>query len=171
MISQQVFDDKTIQNLKATDYLSRKYNNKFNETISLYIGFHNGGKNSGPIHSPKQCLPSNGWLKISSQSNVFSLPNGHQINLVSAVYKKGIQYQLFMYWYQVNEQSISSEINLKLAELLNAIRYNRRDSAFIRVGVTFDDNLPVARRSAEHFITDAYSLIAEHLRTPSSALK
>jgi exosortase D (VPLPA-CTERM-specific) len=139
--------------LKATDYLSSQYKNVAGKTVNLYIGYHGGGKGGGEIHSPKHCLPGSGWHEVSSRRGILAIPGG-AINLVRAVYQKGDSRELFLYWYQVRDRSISDEYSLKLAEITNSVMYSRRDASFIRVSVPVDADVDQAVAQGEQFIRD-----------------
>ena len=70
MQNNTVFGDGTLRVLRATDYLMRTYVNNEGQRIGLYIGYHSGGPNSGPIHSPRNCLPGGGWEFLNDQQVV-----------------------------------------------------------------------------------------------------
>jgi EpsI family protein len=148
--------------LRPTDYLYNQYTNAEGKTVSLYIGYHGGGKGSGPIHSPKHCLPGSGWYEVSTQPGVLAIPNG-TINLVRAVYKKGESKELFLYWFQVRDCSLSNEYALKLSEIVNSALYQRRDATFIRISVPVETDLDSAIARGEQFIRDFAPLFKEFL--------
>lgn len=139
--------------LRATDVLSRSYVDPQGRPVTLYVGYHAGGKESGEIHSPKHCLPGSGWFEVSSVRRQLELPQG-KLNLVQAVYRKGEGSEMFLYWFQVRDKSISSEYALKLSEIVNSVLYRRRDASFIRVSVPFEGDEKRARETGERFITD-----------------
>src|ERR1039457_5215782 len=56
MSKRSEFSEDVIRVLKPTDYLSREYKDADGKTVSLYVGYHGGGKDGGEIHSPKHCL-------------------------------------------------------------------------------------------------------------------
>jgi EpsI family protein len=150
--------------LKASDVLMRQYVNPQGEQVELYIGYHDGGKGAGEIHSPKQCLPGSGWFEISSART--QLPAaGKGLNLVRAVYQKGDSKELFLYWFQVRGESISQEYSLKVAEIANSVLYRRRDAAFIRISVPFETDERRAVAIGERFVSDF--LPAIHTFLPS----
>ena len=139
--------------LKASDILMRQYVNGQGERVDLYIGYHDGGKGSGEIHSPKHCLPGSGWFEVSSART--RIPSaGGGLNLVRAVYQKGDSKVLFLYWFQVRGESLSQEYSLKAAEIANSILYRRRDAAFIRVSVPFQTSERQAAAIGECFVSD-----------------
>lgn len=153
MTSQQEFSDDVLNVLKPADYLSREYIGPDGQRVSLYLGYHSGGKDSGQIHSPKHCLPGSGWYEVSSQKS-FADIGGQKINLVRAVYQKGENKALFLYWFQVRDKSLNDEYRLKLAEILNSVTSRRRDSTFIRISVPFETNQEEAEAWGRQFIRD-----------------
>lgn len=155
MVGETQFDDQVIAVLKPSDYLARSYVNEEGQRIGLYLGYHGGGPESGPIHSPKHCLPGSGWQEVSTRAGTLEVA-GEKINLVRAVYQSGYSHELFLYWFQVRGQTLASEYILKLTEVTNSILYNRRDSAFIRLAVPVQDDMEQALALGEGFIQDFY---------------
>jgi EpsI family protein len=162
MSKQKEFSDNVLGVLKATDYLFREYTDAGGRKVGLYIGYHGGGKDGGEIHSPKHCLPGSGWYEVSSHRGVLETPKG-TINLVRAVYQKGESRELFIYWFQVRDRSISNEYSLKIVEIFNSARQNRRDASFIRVSVPFETDRDQAVATGEQFIRDFEPLFREYL--------
>ena len=162
MLSQSVFSEEELNILKPTDYLYRDYLDPNGSHVQLYIGYHGGGENSGGIHSPKHCLPGSGWYKVLEKE--LGIDAGDKkVNLVKAVYQKGEEKTLFLYWYQLKGESLSDDYSLKLSEILNSIFYRRRDSAFIRVSVSFEVDQEKAFSTGLQFIRDFYPSIQEFL--------
>jgi len=148
--------------LKASDVLLRQYVSPQGERVGLYIGYHDGGKGAGEIHSPKQCLPGSGWFEISSLPTQMPVTGGG-LNLVRAVYQKGDTKELFLYWFQVRGESLSGEYSLKVAEITNSVLFGRRDAAFIRVSVPVEGNEQQALALGERFVADFYPIIHSFL--------
>jgi EpsI family protein len=150
--------------LKATEVLLRQYVGAGGERVHVYIGYHDGGKGAGEIHSPKHCLPGSGWSEVSSTRTRLDAPDGG-LNLVRAVYQKGENKELFLYWYQVRGESLSQEYALKVAEVANSVRYGRRDAAFIRISVPFKGDEEQALVTGKKFVSDFYPIIRAFLPT------
>ena len=163
MTGQARFDERTLAVLRPTDYLSRSYVDEHGNSLSLYIGFHGGGPESGPIHSPKHCLPGSGWNRLNEEVKHVKLGDGEMIPYVSAVYQKDSEKQLFLYWFQVRNDILTNEYSLKLARLKNSLLSNRRDSAFIRLSVMATDGVEPARAIGERFIHDFFPAIKSAL--------
>ncbi|MBE9486179.1 MAG: EpsI family protein [Chloroflexi bacterium] len=162
MVGQARFDKQVLDVLKPTDYLSRTYMSEDGHQLTLYIGYHDGGPLSGPIHSPKQCLPGSGWNRLQDEVRSVEV-NGKQIPYVSASYQKETEKQLFLYWFQVREQILTNEYALKLATAKNAILNNRRDSSFVRLSIPATENEDLARQKGAQFIQAFFPAISETL--------
>jgi EpsI family protein len=148
--------------LKPTDYISRTYAGNDGRLVELYIGYHGGGKNGGEIHSPKHCLPGSGWYESSSRKIRIDMAKG-EINLVQAVYQKGESKELFLYWFQVKDKTLTDEYSLKISEIVNSMIYRRRDASFVRISVPVQGDQDQAMATGERFVRDFYPAIREHL--------
>lgn len=162
MTGQSEFSAGVLDVLKAADYLSRQYTNAAGSRVSLYLGYHSGGKGTGGIHSPKHCLPGSGWFELSSDRGSLDL-GAERLKVVRAVYQKGEQKELYLYWFQVKGKTLSDEYSLKLAEITNSFLYRRRDSAFIRISVPFEADQAKAVALSEQFARDFHPVIQEFL--------
>ena len=162
MTAQSEFSENVLNVLKPTDYISRQYNGSDGAKVGLYIGYHGGGKESGGIHSPKHCLPGSGWYEVSTRRDTFDIGT-ERINLVRAVYQKGESREMFLYWFQVRDRSLSDEYSLKAAEIANSFLHRRRDSTFVRISVPFETDEAKARAVGEQFIRDVHPVIRAFL--------
>jgi EpsI family protein len=162
MISESQFSDDVLNVLRPTDYMLREYIGTEGVPVTLYIGYHGGGKDSGPIHSPRNCLPGSGWYLVSEEK--MTVQSGlKEIALVKAVYQKGAYKEIFFYWFDVKGQSLSNEFALKFAKIKNSVLYRRRDAAFIRVSVDVESDEEMSFLVGEKFIKDFYPVIVEFL--------
>jgi len=158
MISESQFSDEVLNVLKTTDYMLRKYVGSDKMPVYLYVGYHDGGKNSGEIHSPKNCLPGGGWFKIIEDKM-----NIDDIKLVKAIYQKGKDKELFLYWFNVRGKTLTNEFALKFAEIKNSMFYRRKDAAFIRISVPFESDENIAFSVGKKFIKDFHPVIVGFL--------
>ncbi len=162
MTNETRFDQRILDVLKPTDYVSRAYRSPDGKNVTLYVGYHSGGKESGPIHSPKHCLPGSGWGQLTIEKTEVSVTDG-VVPLVKSVYQHGDRKELFLYWFQVKGKSITSEYALKFTEIANSIFFNRKDSAFIRISVPFEEDEAKAFALGSSFIRSFYPFIQSFL--------
>jgi EpsI family protein len=162
IVSQDEFGETVLNVLKPTDYLSRTYVGSDGQSAQLYIGYHGGGKGGGEIHSPRHCLPGSGWYEASSKRTSLDI-GGRNINLVEAVYQKGEDKQMFLYWYQVKDASLTDEYSLKLSEIANSMMCRRRDASFVRISVPVQGSLEQCESTGKRFVKDFYPTIRQFL--------
>jgi len=154
----QFFSRELLARLRPSDYLARTYSDAAGNTVGLYIGYHDGGQGSGPIHSPKNCLPGSGWLEIFSRPLVLTL-GGKPRELTQALYQGQDHTELFVYWFIVQGHVYSSETGLKLAEIASSVRTGRRGATFVRLNMDASSDPAKARALLEDFLRQAYPAI------------
>ena len=159
---EQPFTEQILDKLRVTDYLSREYL-RDGQRVSLYVGYYGAQREGAQIHSPKHCLPGGGWQKLSEQTGTATVPEYGPVSFVKAVYQKGDARELFVYWYRMKDESITSDFGLKLRMILNSLRYRRNDAAFIRLSapVAADDNR--AQEQISSFMGDFLPLLNRYL--------
>jgi len=151
MTGQARFDRRVLEVLLPTDYLSRTYQDSRGDVVSLYVGYHDGGPDSGPIHSPKQCLPGSGWNRVNAEVQQLDV-NGTIVSYVSSLYQKDNEKQLFLYWFQVGDRYLTNEYALKFSMAKNSMLHNRRESSFIRISVPVTTSEEAALKIGKSFI-------------------
>ena len=121
-----------------TDYVFKTFQRDSTDLgLSVYVGYYDYQTQGKTIHSPKNCLPGNGWEQVSA--SVLQVPVGgtpHPVNrfLLAA---KGEQALVF-YWYQGRGRVESSEYRVKWNLMRDAAVYGRTDEALVRIVVPID---------------------------------
>ena len=162
MSAQQEFSASILKVLMPTDYLSRQYKGAAGNDVSLYIGFHDGGPGSGGIHSPKHCLPGSGWHEVYTRRGTLETSGG-AMDIVRAVYQKGDSKELFLYWFQMMDDTITDEYSLKLSEIKNSILHRRKDQAFVRFSITLGEDEQASAARLETFVRAVTPVLKEFL--------
>ncbi len=138
--------------LKPTDYLSRNFRREADgRLVNVYVGYHGKQLRGGAIHSPRLCLPANGWQIISLER--VPMPGdstGTEINRM--VVGHGRERQLVYYWYQGRGHVTASEYTSFLYRTLDVARQRRSDEALVRFGTAGDD--AAAERALEEIILE-----------------
>jgi EpsI family protein len=125
------FDAAILDKLRVKEYLLREYV-KDGRRFTLYVGYYGMQKEGAQIHSPKHCLPGGGWLKLSETRRSLDIDGVGKVKFIQAVYKKGSDKKMFVYWYKMKDAYITNEYILKWYMIVNSFRYRRNDAAFVR---------------------------------------
>jgi EpsI family protein len=128
--------------LRVDDYLMRQYSSGKGPPIGLYVGYYKRLQQGASYHSPKHCLPGNGWyfVKMGQVPLDIATPNGRAVEINQVVIQKGLDNQLVLYWYQDRGRIVTSEYWAKIYLVLDAMTKQRTDGALVRVTMPFADH-------------------------------
>jgi EpsI family protein len=165
MSQQGVLDQQTLDILKADDYLSRDYVSPSSpESVNLYVAFFRTQRTGQTPHSPKNCLPGGGWVPSTSAIVGIPIPGRREpIRVNQYIVSKGPARDVVMYWYQSHGRVVASEYTAKFYVVADALRYNRTDTALVRVVVVVTGSDDDAVRLAREFIVVSYPPLAQFL--------
>ena len=158
-----VIDQETRDVLKADDLLSRYYGNG-SVGANLFVAAFRSQRNGKAPHSPKNCLPGNGWSPLTSGEFIVDTGISGSITVNRYVVAYGDNRSLVMYWYQSRDRAVASEYKAKFWVAMDAMRLNRTDTALVRVVVPIADrDEDAATRTAQDFIRAFFPALREHL--------
>jgi EpsI family protein len=165
MVENLQLDADTLEVLKADDLTSRVYQNKTNGAVAtLFVAFFETQRTGKAPHSPKNCLPGSGWAPSRSATRTISIPGAQPISVNDYVISRGQNQSIVLYWYQARDRVIASEYSAKIFTVTDAIRYNRSDTALIRVVVNVTDgNTQAAEQTAISFVQSFFTPLREYL--------
>jgi len=140
--------------LRADDTVSRVYADAATgRAASLFVAYFKSQRTGQAPHSPKNCLPGSGWAPTASGVATIRIPGrAEPIRVNRYLVVKGDQKVLVLYWYQARDRVIASEYAAKFYLVADAIRYNRTDTALVRVSVPLTGDQDEATRTAEDFV-------------------
>ena len=158
-----VVDKETMDVLKADDTLIRTYV-KDQVGVSLFVaGFRSQRTGKAP-HSPKNCLPGSGWTPLDDREISIDVNRGVPIAVNRYIIAHGDNRSLVLYWYQSRDRAVAGEFKAKFWVMADALRYNRTDTALVRVIVPIiNRNEVVAEQQATDFVKSFYSTLLEYL--------
>jgi EpsI family protein len=128
-------DKETLDILQADDILSRVYKNERNHgAATLFVAYFKTQRTGKTPHSPKNCLPGAGWVSSESGFMDIAVPGeAKPISVNRYVVARGDNQSVVLYWYQSHNRVVASEYSAKIFTVADAIRYNRSDTALVRV--------------------------------------
>jgi EpsI family protein len=152
--------------LKADDTVSRQYvRSDLPQGVGLFIAFFRSQRSGVAPHSPKNCLPGNGW--VAEKSTVIHIPVPGRAEPVEANYylvQHGDNKSVVMYWYQSHGRTVADEYRAKFFVMSDAVRMNRTDTALVRVTVAVGPKgVNAAEETARQFVENFYTPIADIL--------
>ena len=158
-----VVEKEILDVLQADDLVNRTYVRPGEpHPASLFVAFFRSQRTGKVPHSPKNCLPGNGWLPIISDRITIDGGLG-PMTVNRYLISRGESRALVLYWYQSRDRVVASEYTAKFYVVADAMRYNRTDTALIKITMPLagreDDAMPVA----EDFVRSFYPTVREFL--------
>jgi EpsI family protein len=151
--------------LKADDTLTREYIGEARTPLVFYVAFFNSQRYGQAPHSPKNCLPGEGWEPVESSTidvPVEGWPTPIAINRF--VVQHGDDKEVTLYWYQSHNRIIAHEFAAKFWLVMDSIRYNRSDSSLVRVIVPARENdVDGATRVGVNFVQTMFPVLLRQL--------
>lgn len=160
-----LIDQETRDVLKADDLLNRVYvDPSGGRAASLFIAAFRSQRDGKAPHSPKNCLPGNGWTPLNEREVRIDVHAAAPIPVNEYVVQHGESRSVVIYWYQSRDRAVANEYKAKFWVIADAIRYNRTDTALIRVIVPImNRDADTAERAAISFIQTVYAPIRQFL--------
>ncbi len=162
-VQEGVIDKESMAVLQADDTLVREYA-KDGVQANLYVaGFRSQRTGKAP-HSPKNCLPGSGWTPLDDREVTLDVGQGQVIPANRYVITHGDYRSMVFYWYQSRDRAVAGEFKAKFWVMADALRYNRTDTALIRVIVPIiNKDEAAAERQATDFVKSMYSTVLDYL--------
>jgi EpsI family protein len=160
-----IVDQETRDVLQADDLLTRTYFRPGDMVpTNLFIASFFSQRNGKAPHSPKNCLPGAGWVQQTNEILPLDLPDGRRIEVNHYVIANRDARSDVMYWYQSRDRVVASEYRAKMYVVADAIRYNRTDTALVRVITPIVDGRDDPARQANiAFIQSVFPLVRQYM--------
>jgi len=159
VVREMDLDAETRDLLKPDEYLIRDYRHAtLGIGANLFIAYYRSQRGGRVPHSPRNCLPAHGWISLRGGEIPIVL---HGKNKPVAVNRylvaKGEERAVVLYWYQTAARDIAGEYEAGFYQIFDTVRYNRSDTALVRVvaPVAFADEKSV-EHAAIQFAGTAY---------------
>ena len=128
-------DQIYIDALKFTDYMIADYVDPNHHAVNLYIAYYASQRKGASAHSPRSCIPGDGWVMadLTQPEIAGASVNGHPLRVNRTVIQKGDNKELVYYWFQQRGRVITNEYAVKWWLFWDALTRNRTDGAMIRL--------------------------------------
>jgi EpsI family protein len=160
-----VVDQETRDILKADDLLSRVYVNPATRRgATLFVAAFRTQRTGAAPHSPKNCLPGSGWTPLLADELTFNAGSPQPITVNRYIVAHGEQRSLVLYWYQSRDRIVANEFKAKFWVMADAIRWNRTDTALVRVVIPLrEGEEDEATAAASDFVRAFFAPLHEFL--------
>ncbi len=150
--------------LRADDWLNREYVSSHGK-VSFWVAFYKTQRTGVSPHSPKVCLPGNGWQFESSGSLNVAIPGESAPIKINRDSVRSRQNRILaLYWYQTPHRVVANEYMARIYLILDGLRYRRSDTAMVRVlSPIVNDQDEAAEQTALDFIRAAYPPLKHQL--------
>ncbi|MSV35384.1 MAG: EpsI family protein [Bryobacterales bacterium] len=163
LVEEGLVDAETRGILNADDLLNRIYADG-RTGASLFIAAFRSQRDGKAPHSPKNCLPGNGWTPMTSEEIALDVGGPAPIQVNRYVVAHGDERSLVLYWYQSRNRTVANEYAAKFWVVVDALRLNRTDTALVRVIVPIANrDEQAANRAASDFARALYGRLREYL--------
>jgi exosortase D (VPLPA-CTERM-specific) len=124
-------DADVVDALALDDYLISDYRRAGSGAgVNLYMAYYNSQRDRRVVHSPRACIPGNGW-HIESSGTVKLEGSGLAVNRFMIT--NGDARQLVYYWFDQRGRNITNEYLVKWYLFWDAVTKRRTDGSLVRL--------------------------------------
>jgi EpsI family protein len=125
----------TLEILGKGEFLLRNYSAQLDTEpeVNLFLAYFPSQRTGDTIHSPRNCIPGNGFLPVENDRVTLSLASHAPFPVNRYVVVKGDARLLVLYWYWAHDRGVASEYWAKYYLVTDAIRMKRSDGALVRI--------------------------------------
>ena len=167
-VSEQRLSSDIMDILKVDDYFMGTYKNEKGDLIDVYIGYFETQRDGKQVHSPRQCLPGAGWLRVKHMELPLPISgNGTRpfrntsVNVDLMV--KGDDKELYVWWYQARGRIYSSEYMNKLYLMWDSLTRKRTDGALVRINIPVNRSFDESLSTISKFVMDIYDYLPQFI--------
>ena len=136
-----------------TSYILRYYGPVAAPLFSVYVGYYDEQRQGKSIHSPKNCLPGDGWEPVEAGAVTIATASGPVTVNRYRVAKQNSE-ALVYYWYQGRGRVAHDEFRVKYELLRDAALHGRTEEALVRIVVSVQgNNLATADSTARSVVS------------------
>jgi exosortase D (VPLPA-CTERM-specific) len=130
-----------LNRLKLDDYLHADYADKTSgDDVSLYIAYYQSQRKGESLHSPHNCLPTNGWdiANVGLRTMDAVGPGGTPLQVNRALIRKGDITMVAYYWFEERGRVVTTAPAAKWYLLVDSLTKHRTDGALVRIVTPLD---------------------------------
>ncbi len=156
--------DSVVQRVAGMDtFINRDYQLPDGPDFNIYVGYYDEQHEGKTIHSPKNCLPAQGWEPAQSGTVVVNAASG-PVTVNRYLIVLGSASSVVYYWYQGRGRVAHNETRVTWDLFRDAVLRGRTEEALVRIVVPVQkQNVAaadsVAARIAPGLVDDVYRVL------------
>ena len=133
--------------------------------VDLFVAYFASQRAGDTLHSPKNCLPGDGWFPIQSDEQEINTPGVPPFRANEYLVAKNSERRLVLYWYQAHNRAEANEYWAKYYQVADAIRYNRSDGSLIRITtpLAHGEGMESARQRLLQFVGEVAPQLSRYI--------
>ncbi len=150
--------------LRLDQHIRRNYRRSDGAEVFIYIGYweNQSGDHQAAKHSPKTCLPSNGWVIQNTGSRVIDPANDHRVSTITAKFKtKQTHYN---YWFFSGTEEFHQEAYALDKIIKNRMLEGRSDGGIVEIATSAESFESKDIEKADEILADFYNNFKEYIR-------
>ena len=165
--TRQSMEQKFIDALDLSDYVTIDYKNKQGKSVNFYVAYYESQRKGESIHSPATCLRGGGWIfkRAGAVKLPFKQKNNDYMPVNRAFMQKSGSKQLTYYWFPQRGRVLTNAYQLKIYAFWDALIRQRTDGALVRVmtPVYESEGLEDAEERLQKFTREIVPVLSEFL--------
>lgn len=135
-----------LNDLHLDDYLLADYVDAVGTRINVYSAWYNSQRGGQSTHSPRTCIPGNGWniTDLRRVRVVDASIGGVPLSVNRALIQNGSQKQIVYYWFQQRGRVVTNEYMVKWYMFVDSLQQHRTDGALVRLIAAVPEGKSVA---------------------------
>jgi len=128
-------DPAQLDALKLDDYLLADFSAPARRPVNLYVAYYASQRKGESAHSPRSCIPGDGWeiASLSQRTIAGTRLAGQPLRVNRVLIERGDDRALVYYWFQERGRIITSEYLVKWYIFWDALTRSRTDGALVRL--------------------------------------
>ena len=153
--------------LQLDDYLMADFRRSGEPGVNLYSAYYASQRTGVSAHSPRSCLPGDGWeiLEMSPYLVPGTGSGDDALEVNRVVMQKGASRQLVYYWFDQRGRDLTNEYLVKWYIFWDSLTRQRTDGALVRIitALPEGEDLAVADERLAEFTRRALPQLGRHV--------
>ena len=159
-----LLEPEIVNVLKAKEYLLRRDQDPSGQSVWLFIAYWDTLRKGATPHSPKNCLPGDGWEPLEASMVTIPLPQPLTAIMVNRyLIQKDRDQQVVLYWYQSQGRTIAGEMAARVQLVKNSIARHRTDGALVRVSSPVYGSVQDTSDRLVSYVQAVYPVLGDYL--------